>query len=131
MEVLELTSTLGIHATNIGVPLLMEVLTEEGKRDGPAPLSARQQQLKAEFAASRGYWHEFWDGLLELDPELHEARANLAVFLERTGRDAEAAEQLAFLDGVELDDDVQQLVDFVRSNLEAGGGSTTTSTAPG
>jgi alkylhydroperoxidase/carboxymuconolactone decarboxylase family protein YurZ len=35
MEVLELTSTLGIHACNIGIPLLIEVLTEEGKRTGP------------------------------------------------------------------------------------------------
>jgi alkylhydroperoxidase/carboxymuconolactone decarboxylase family protein YurZ len=73
MEVLELTSTLGIHACNIGVPLLIEVLAEEGMRDGPAPLSERQLQLKAEFTANRGYWHEFWEGLLELDPELFAA----------------------------------------------------------
>lgn len=73
MEVLELTSTLGIHAANIGVPLLLEVLEEEGMRDGPAPLDERQLQLKEEFTEKRGYWHEFWDGLLELDPELFEA----------------------------------------------------------
>jgi alkylhydroperoxidase/carboxymuconolactone decarboxylase family protein YurZ len=73
MEVLELTSTLGIHACNIGVPLLLEVLEEEGKRTGPAPLDDNQLRLKEEFTAKRGYWHEFWDGLLELDPELFEA----------------------------------------------------------
>lgn len=73
MEVLELTSTLGIHACNIGVPLLLEVLEEEGLRKGPAPLDERQERLKAEFTEKRGYWHEFWDGLLELDPELFEA----------------------------------------------------------
>lgn len=73
MEVLELTSTLGIHACNIGIPLLIEVLQEEGKRAGPAPLTAQQEKLKADFTASRGYWHEFWDGLLELDPELFAA----------------------------------------------------------
>jgi alkylhydroperoxidase/carboxymuconolactone decarboxylase family protein YurZ len=73
MEVLELTSTLGIHACNIGVPLLLEVLEEEGLRSGPAPLDANQLRLKEEFTAKRGYWHEFWDGLLELDPELFEA----------------------------------------------------------
>ena len=69
---------------------------------------------------------------LELDPELHEARVNLAVFLERTGRDDEAAEELALLEGVELSDDLQQLVDFVESNLGDGGGdgSTTSTTAP-
>jgi alkylhydroperoxidase/carboxymuconolactone decarboxylase family protein YurZ len=73
MEVLELTSTLGIHACNIGIPLLIEVLEEEGKRTGPAPLTTRQEELKAEFTASRGYWHEFWDGLLEVDPDLFAA----------------------------------------------------------
>ncbi|MEU3979345.1 carboxymuconolactone decarboxylase family protein [Streptomyces sp. NPDC026672] len=73
MEVLELTSTLGIHASNIGVPLLLEVLEEEGLRKGPEPLDERRERLKAEFTEKRGYWHEFWDGLLELDPELFEA----------------------------------------------------------
>ncbi len=73
MEVLELTSTLGIHACNIGVPLLLEVLQEEGLRDGPAPLDERRERLKAEFTANRGYWHSFWDGVLELDPDLFEA----------------------------------------------------------
>jgi len=73
MEVLELTSTLGIHACNIGIPLLIEVLEEEGKRTGSAPLTAQQEKLKADFTASRGYWHQFWDGLLELDPELFTA----------------------------------------------------------
>jgi 3-hydroxyisobutyrate dehydrogenase-like beta-hydroxyacid dehydrogenase/alkylhydroperoxidase/carboxymuconolactone decarboxylase family protein YurZ len=85
MEVLELTSTLGIHAGNIGIPVLIEVLTEEGKRDGPAPLSPRQQQLKAEFAASRGYWHEFWDGMLELDQELFAAYLDFSSVPWRTG----------------------------------------------
>jgi alkylhydroperoxidase/carboxymuconolactone decarboxylase family protein YurZ len=73
MEVLELTATLGIHACNIGVPLLMEVLEEEGLRTGPAPLDERRERLKADFTERRGYWHEFWDGLLELDPDLFEA----------------------------------------------------------
>ncbi|MEV0385719.1 carboxymuconolactone decarboxylase family protein [Nonomuraea sp. NPDC050643] len=73
MEVLELTSTLGIHAANIGVPLLLEVLEEEGLRTGPAPLDERREELKAAFTERRGYWHAFWDGLLELDPDLFEA----------------------------------------------------------
>lgn len=73
MEVLELTSTLGIHAANIGVPLLLEVLEEDGLRSGPVPLGASRQALKAEFEEKRGYWHPFWDGLLELSPELFEA----------------------------------------------------------
>ncbi len=85
MEVLELTSTLGIHACNIGIPLLIEVLTEEGKQAGPAPLSPHQEQLRAEFTASRGYWHEFWDGLLELDEELFAAYLDFSSVPWRTG----------------------------------------------
>lgn len=70
MEVLELTATLGIHAMNIGVPILVEVLEEKGIRTGPTPLNEYQEQLKAEFTKTRGYWHSFWDEMLELDPEL-------------------------------------------------------------
>lgn len=73
MEVLELTSTLGIHAANIGVPLLLEVLEEAGLRKGPTPYDARQQELKEEFTKARGYWHDFWAGILELDPDFFKA----------------------------------------------------------
>lgn len=73
MEVLELSATLGIHAMNIGVPILVEVLEEKGLRTGPAPLSEYQEQVKADFTRVRGYWHSFWDEMLELDPELFAA----------------------------------------------------------
>lgn len=73
MEVLECASTLGIHAMNIGVPILVEVLEELGMRDGPAPLTADQERIKQEFTDNRGYWHSFWDEMLELDPEVFEA----------------------------------------------------------
>src|SRR5690349_21856823 len=73
MEVLELSATLGIHAMNIGVPILVEVLTEKGLRTGPAPLTDYQEEIKAEFTKARGYWHTFWDEMLELDPELFAA----------------------------------------------------------
>jgi alkylhydroperoxidase/carboxymuconolactone decarboxylase family protein YurZ len=69
LEVLQLTSTLGIHASTVGVPLLLEAL---GDREVP-PLDERRAALKADFEAKRGYWHEFWDGLLELDPDFFEA----------------------------------------------------------
>ena len=85
MEVLELTSTLGIHAANIGVPLLLEVLTEEGIRTGPKPLDERQEKIKAEFTENRGYWHSFWDGLLEIDPDLFEAYTEFSSVPWRTG----------------------------------------------
>ncbi|KAK5655101.1 hypothetical protein OQA88_6000 [Cercophora sp. LCS_1] len=71
IEVIELSSTLGIHACNIGVPLLVEVLKEEGKyqEDITKPFDETQEALKKEFTEKRGYWHVFWEDFLRLDPE--------------------------------------------------------------
>jgi alkylhydroperoxidase/carboxymuconolactone decarboxylase family protein YurZ len=85
MEVIALTATLGIHACNIGVPLLLEVLDEAGLRSGPAPLTPRQEQLKADFTRDRGYWHTFWDGFLELDPDLFEGYLDFSAHPWRHG----------------------------------------------
>jgi len=85
MEVLELISTVGIHASNVGVPVLLEVLEEEGLRNGPEPLDARREALKSSFVENRGYWHSSWEGLLELDPELFEAYVEFSSVPWRTG----------------------------------------------
>ena len=85
MEVLQLTSTLGIHAMNIGVPILVEVLVEKGLRTGAAELTDYQKQLKEEFTKTRGYWHAFWDEMLELDPELFAAYTEFSSVAWRTG----------------------------------------------
>lgn len=75
LEVIELSSTLGIHACNIGVPLLVEVLKEEGKYhdDITKEFDQNQERLKKEFREKRGYWHVFWEDFLRLDPEFFEA----------------------------------------------------------
>ncbi|MFI5913277.1 carboxymuconolactone decarboxylase family protein [Dactylosporangium sp. NPDC051541] len=85
MEVLELAATLGIHAMNIGVPVLVEVLRERGLRTGPAPLTERQERIKAEFTKTRGYWHAFWDEMLELDPEMFAAYTEFSSVPWRSG----------------------------------------------
>lgn len=71
VEVLCLTSTLGIHACNIGVPLLCEVLKEEGRAlpTGMDGMSKEQWDLKEDFEKKRGYWHPFWEDFLRLSPE--------------------------------------------------------------
>lgn len=68
MEVLELTATLGIHACNIGVPILVEELEAAGKPIDRT-LDERQRALQSEFEAKRGYWHPFFDDVLVLDPD--------------------------------------------------------------
>lgn len=85
MEVLELVSTLGIHAMNIGVPILTDVMEELGMRGEPAKLSEHQLLLKEQFSKERGYWHSFWDEMLELDPEMFEAYLKFSSVPWRTG----------------------------------------------
>jgi alkylhydroperoxidase/carboxymuconolactone decarboxylase family protein YurZ len=70
LEVFQLTATLGIHACTVGVPVLLDVLGPDRER---APLTERQEEIKADFTAKRGYWNPFWDGLLELAPEFFAA----------------------------------------------------------
>lgn len=78
MEVIELTSTVGIHACNVGVPLLLEVMKEKGLPDLPSPLDERREHLKADFITKRGYWHASWEPLLQLDPGFFEAYLNFS-----------------------------------------------------
>lgn len=73
MEVLELTSTLGIHSANVGVPILWELLEEEQSTVVQNALDDRRLDLKRRFERIRGYWHPFWEGLLLLDPDFFEA----------------------------------------------------------
>jgi hypothetical protein len=54
------------------VPILLGALEEAGRPALP-PLGGREAELKADFESKRGYWHEFWDGLLALDADFFEA----------------------------------------------------------
>lgn len=96
VEVLELASTLGIHTMNIGVPLLVEVLVERG-RTGPAPLTGYQEDLKAQFTETRGYWHDFWNEMLELDPEMFEAYTAFSSVPWKTGTLTPAEKELIYI----------------------------------
>ena len=96
LEVLELASTLGIHTMNIGVPLLVEVLEERG-RTAPSQLGDEQLRLKAEFTSVRGYWHDFWNEMLELDPEMFEAYTEFSTVPWRTGTLTPAEKELIYI----------------------------------
>lgn len=97
MEVLELSATLGIHAMNIGVPILVEVLEEKGLRERPAPLSDYQEQIKREFIEARGYWHSFWDEILELDPEMFAAYTDFSSIPWRHGALEPKTKELVYI----------------------------------
>jgi alkylhydroperoxidase/carboxymuconolactone decarboxylase family protein YurZ len=72
MEVIELTSTLGIHAAVVGVPILVEELEAAGQPIDRTP-TARQEEIRAQFTETRGYWNPFWDEMLALDAEFFAA----------------------------------------------------------
>ena len=85
MEVLELTSTVGIHASNAGVPILFEVLDEEGLAPNVGMLDERRQALKQRFTEEQGYWERSWEALLDLDPDFFEAYAAFSAIPWRAG----------------------------------------------
>ena len=72
MEVLELTATLGIHACNVGVPILVEELEAAGNPIDRR-LDDRRKRSQADFERKRGYWHPFWDDMLVLDPDFFDS----------------------------------------------------------
>lgn len=72
MEVLELTSTVGIHASNVAFPILLDVLNEEGLCHDPCDDPQRRATLKRKFVDVHGYWDSTWEALLDADPDLFE-----------------------------------------------------------
>jgi alkylhydroperoxidase/carboxymuconolactone decarboxylase family protein YurZ len=65
LEVLQLSSVLGIHTITIALPIVLE----EFGVDFDARLNERQARLKEEFIARRGGWTELWNSLLLTDEE--------------------------------------------------------------
>jgi alkylhydroperoxidase/carboxymuconolactone decarboxylase family protein YurZ len=82
MEVYQLTSSIGVHAVTMGVPVLLDVMEEDVTAK---PLTARQEKLKADFIAHRGYWSPMWDGVLALSPDFFEAYGEFSSVPWKTG----------------------------------------------
>jgi len=97
MEVLQCTATVSVHAMNVGVPTLVEVLRERGERSGPAPLSEYQQRLKEDFTRQRGYWNPTWDEMLELAPEMFDAYTGFSSHPWRTGHLTPLEKELVYI----------------------------------
>ena len=85
LEVLALTSVCGIHSVSCGLPVLMEILGEQGKLPERAgKLDKRRQHLKEDFERKRGYWGATWDAVLDIDPDFFEVyTVSEAVFVSR------------------------------------------------
>ena len=86
MEVYQLTSALGVHTVTMGVPVLLDVMKTAGLPPVTGKsLTPRQEKLKAEFIANRGYWSELWDGVLALSPDYFEAYSAFSSSPWKTG----------------------------------------------
>ena len=85
MEVFQLTSTVGIHASNVGVPILLEVLSEEGLSPNVVTSDERREALKQRFIESQGYWEASWDALLSLDPDFFKAYVDFSAIPWQSG----------------------------------------------
>ena len=97
MEVLECSATVAVHALNVGVPVLLDVLAERGDDAATGPLSAHQHSLKEEFARHRGYWNATWDAVLELAPDMFEAYSAFSSHPWRTGHLSALERELVYV----------------------------------
>jgi alkylhydroperoxidase/carboxymuconolactone decarboxylase family protein YurZ len=84
VEVLELTSVLGIHTMTLAAPILIEELDKAGAPMA-AELSARQAEVKAEYIRQRGVWPPPWEAFLRLDPEYVQAYRDFSMAPFRDG----------------------------------------------
>ena len=87
MEVLELTSVLGIHTCTMGVPILMDELRKMGRGDeiDNIEYGDYEKSLKEKFIKNRGYWSPFWDDMLKLSPEFFECYLDFSSVPWRSG----------------------------------------------
>jgi alkylhydroperoxidase/carboxymuconolactone decarboxylase family protein YurZ len=87
MEVYQLTSVLGVHTITMGVPALLDVMRKNGREAEITahPLTPRQEKMKADFIANRGYWSDMWDGVLALSPDYFEAYLEFSSVPWKTG----------------------------------------------
>ncbi len=87
IEVYQIASVLGMHTFTMGMPVLVDEFRKAGREDELiAPMDARMEALKARYKAIRGYWSDYWDGLLQADPDYFEAFVNMAAIPWQTGR---------------------------------------------
>ena len=63
VEVFEVVSVLGIHSAHTGLPMLLDILTEEGRIEA-GPLDERRTAIKEDYVARRGMWGDALEAML-------------------------------------------------------------------
>ena len=80
MEVLQLTSVLGVHTMTLGLPALVEVMRKLGRSSEieSGELTPRQEKMKADWIAARGFWAELPEYMLRFSPDYFEAYVEMS-----------------------------------------------------
>jgi alkylhydroperoxidase/carboxymuconolactone decarboxylase family protein YurZ len=80
MEVLQLASVLGVHTMTTGLPALVDVMRKLGRGSEIAdrPLTPRQEKMKADWIAARGFWAELPEYMLRFSPDFFESYVELS-----------------------------------------------------
>jgi alkylhydroperoxidase/carboxymuconolactone decarboxylase family protein YurZ len=73
MEVIKVTSDLGLHTMTLGVPALARALKRRGRK-----LPGADPSLEQAFIAAHGYWDDAWAAIAALDPAYFHAALALS-----------------------------------------------------
>lgn len=76
MEVIKVTSDLGLHTMTLGVPALRRALQKRGI--ALPEVDAGNVALRQAFEDAHGYWDDAWADILRLDPEYFAAALTLS-----------------------------------------------------
>lgn len=68
VEVCSIASGMGTHTMSWGMPILVDELRKAGRTLPSGALSPEQEEVKADFLKSRGFWKEHHEQILQLAP---------------------------------------------------------------
>jgi len=95
VEVLELTSVLGIHTCTMGMPLLAEELAAAGHEE--RELTERQREIKERFQQGRGLWRPFLEDMVRLDPDIVDGYLAFSAVPWKRGRLPRKVKELVYI----------------------------------
>lgn len=79
MEVIKVTSGLGVHTMTLGVPELVKALEKRGRGgEIKRTLDDRQKALQGKFEQTRGFWSKEYSDILAVDPDYFEVYLDLS-----------------------------------------------------
>jgi alkylhydroperoxidase/carboxymuconolactone decarboxylase family protein YurZ len=91
-EVCKIVSALGTHTMSWGMPILVDELGKAGRELPSGPLSAEQEEVKAEFLKTRGFWKDHHEKILRLAPHYLKAYKDFSAHWSTSGLDPKIRE---------------------------------------